>query len=316
MIRFAPRLLLAAVLAGCATPPDASLTRAPAERPDALTLDRILAQPSLTGTSPIEPTWSLDSRHLAFLWNPDGQPQREIWLANADGSGLRQLTDAPDGGSVRELAWLPSSQALVYLRSGQVWRVDLEGRSTAVALEPGDRSDLAVSPDGRLLSYLQSGDLWLVESESGLQRRATFVGEPSISDLPLGRYARPEVEIGPPIWGGPTYAWAPDSRSIAIHRVDRGHLRTVPFPHYLGPETDPNFVRRSYPGDANESRRVGILTVESGDLDSRSTSRRPSGAQSKPTTRTPVGSGRSSRSRSPLSTVRSPTRRDSLASPG
>ena len=38
-------------------------------------------------------------------------------------------------------------------------------------------------------------------------------------------------------------------------------MRKVPFPDYLAAETDPNEVRRGYPGDANEHRTVGILDV-------------------------------------------------------
>ena len=74
------------------------------------------------------------------------------------------------------------------------------------------------------------------------------------------------VEIGPYVWGGPTYAWAPDSRTVAVHYVDRRGMRSVPFPDYLGEETVPNTVRRGYPGDPNEVRTVGLLRVESGEL--------------------------------------------------
>ena len=74
------------------------------------------------------------------------------------------------------------------------------------------------------------------------------------------------MEIGPYVWGGPSYAWAPDGRTIAVHHVDRRAVRQVPFPHYLGPETDPNLVRRSYPGDRNEDRRVGLYELDTGEL--------------------------------------------------
>jgi dipeptidyl-peptidase-4 len=43
-------------------------------------------------------------------------------------------------------------------------------------------------------------------------------------------------------------------------------MRKVPFPDYLAPETIPNEVRRSYPGDPNEIRRVGLLDVENSKL--------------------------------------------------
>ena len=62
-----------------------------------LTIDRIVSQPSITGTAPSSPSWSADSRQLAFLWNDSGLPRREIWIVKSDGSGLRQLTSEIEG---------------------------------------------------------------------------------------------------------------------------------------------------------------------------------------------------------------------------
>ena len=235
---------------------------------EALTIERIVSQPSLTGTAPSSPTWSPDSRRLAFLWNDSAMPRREIWIVEGDGSGLRRLTRETEGrGGVGSLAWTPDASALVYLRSGDVWRMPLDGTDgERLTRTGGGKSNLAVSPNGRYASFLQDGDLWLLELETRVLTRATAVGVPSISSVPLGRYNRPDVEIGPYVWGGPTYAWAPDSRTIAVHYVDRREMRIVPFPYYLGDETLVNNLRRGYPGDPNEHRTIGFYEVESGEL--------------------------------------------------
>ncbi len=234
----------------------------------ALTIERIVSQPSLTGTAPSAPAWSPDSRRLAFLWNDAAMPRREIWIVEDDGSDLRRLTRAPEGtGGVSRFVWTPDAAALVYLRSGELWRVPLSGGDTERLTETGGgKSDLAVSPNGRYASFLHGGDLWLLELETGTLTRATNVGVPSIASVPLGRYNRPDVEVGPYVWGGPTYAWAPDSRTVAVHYVDRRDMRIVPFPYYLGDETIVNNLRRGYPGDPNEHRTVGFYGVESGEL--------------------------------------------------
>ena len=264
MNRAAPWLLASSLLVSCASSPTPAPQRA---SEDALTLDRILSLPSLAGTAPVAPAWSPDGQRLAFLWNDAALPRREVWLVEADGSGLRRLTGAAEESQgVRELAWMPDSDTLVYLRGSRVWRTDLDGGAEAVTPDGPRRSDLAVAPDGRHLSFLQEGDLWLVDTETGELQQATRVGAPPLSSVPLGRYSRPEVEVGPYVWGGPTYAWSPDSRTIAVHHVDRRHLRAVPFPHYLGEETNPNPVRRGYPGDPNEARRVGLYSLETGEL--------------------------------------------------
>jgi dipeptidyl-peptidase-4 len=237
-----------------------------------LTIERILAQPSLTGTAPSAPAWSADSRSLAFLWNDAALPRREIWIVDGDGAGLRRVTSDTEGtGGVGSFVWAPDAGSLVYLRSGDVWRVARradDGHSDGERLTSsgGGKSNLAVSPDGRYASFLQEGDLWLLDLATGESTQATHVGVPSIAVVPLGRYNRPDVEIGPYVWGGPTYKWAPDSRTVAVHYVDRRGMPIVPFPYYLGEETVVNNLRRGYPGDPNEHRAVGFYRVSSGEL--------------------------------------------------
>jgi dipeptidyl-peptidase-4 len=233
-----------------------------------LTIDRIVSKPSITGTAPSSPSWSSDSRQLAFLWNDSGSPRREIWVVNGDGSGLRRLTSEIEGmGGVEMFVWTPDATELIYLRSGDVWRMSFtNGDGERLTENGGDKSDLAVSPDGFFASFLQNGDLWLFNLRTSALIQATEVSVPSISSVPLGRYNRPDVEIGPYVWGGPTYAWSPNSKTIAVHYVDRRNLRTVPFPYYLGKETLVNNLRRGYPGDPNEQRTIGFYGVESGNL--------------------------------------------------
>ncbi len=232
--------------------------------PPALTLDRIFDSPSLFGTPPSAPVWSPDSEHLAFVWNDAGQPQRGLWVVSRDGSGLRRLNvDQPaDTYSVREIAWLPDAESLLSLRGDALWLTTLDGRSRRLADSLNGASDLAVAPGGGRVTWLRDGDLWLYDLDNGGLTALTDVGIPSISALDAGRYRRPDREIGPGIWGGPTYAWSPDGRYIAVHHVDRRGMRRVSFPDYLAPEdTDPNLVRRGYPGDPNEARRVGIIPL-------------------------------------------------------
>ncbi|MDE0561935.1 prolyl oligopeptidase family serine peptidase [Algoriphagus sp. NF] len=127
-------------------------------------------------------------------------------------------------------------------------------------------SNLSISPSGKQAAYIQNGDLWLADLSSKQNRQLTEIGIAPLSSLAKGRYSRAEREIGPGIWSGPTYKWSPDSKTIAIHVVDRREMRKVPFPDYLDAETNPNEVRRSYPGDPNEIRRVGLLDVASGNI--------------------------------------------------
>lgn len=233
-----------------------------------LTLERLFESPSLFGVAPSTPVWSPDSRHVAFTWNDAGMPSRGLWVVASDGSGLRRLdTDEPATGSVSNPLWLPDGETLLTLRGGELWSTSLTSSEESLLASLGRGAhDARLSPDGSSVAYLKDGDLWLFDLEETETVRLTNVGIPRSSALTVGRYNRPEREIGPGIWGGPTFAWSHDGSYIAVHHVDRRSMDTVPFPDYLGSETDPNEVRRGYPGDANESRTVGLVDVNDGGL--------------------------------------------------
>jgi dipeptidyl-peptidase-4 len=243
---------------------------AAAQTPAALTVERLVALPAITGTAPSAITWSPDSRRVAFLWNDAGGARRDIWIVAADGARATRVTDDTTvTAGISEIAWTADSTSILFLSSADLWRATPDANQSKpaqLARIGGEPSNLASSPNGTYASFLKDGDLWLVRLASGAVVQATKLGVPFIGTAQLGTYARPDVEVGPYVWGGPTYIWAPDSQTIAVHYVDRRNVRKVPFPNYLGKETQPNEIRRAYPGDANEHRTVGLLAVESRQL--------------------------------------------------
>lgn len=230
-----------------------------------LTLDDLFATPRLTGTTPSPPAWAPNSEYFAFSWSEPGLPGRGLWISTSDGKEVR-LVSRSESAPVGDFAWSDAT-TIISLRGNRLWQTSLS-RGDDIELMPVEAGahDLSISPSGTQAAYLRNGDLWLADFPSKQNRQLTEIGIPSLSSLPKGRYSRPEREIGPGIWSGPTYQWSPDGRTIAMHVVDRREVRRVPFPDYLASETNPNEVRRGYPGDPNEVRRVGLLDVGSGEI--------------------------------------------------
>jgi dipeptidyl-peptidase-4 len=264
-LRFLGRATGAASLAllVVALPAPAQVARAP------LTIERMTSGRSLLGTAPVSPAWSPTSRQLAFLWNDQGQPRRTLWLVDRDGSTPRRVLPESMAAPVSDFVWMPDGSALVFVQGGDLFRVPADGGTPQrLTTNGGDKSDLTTSPDGSQLAYLSDGDLYLLPSGSSTPIRLTGVAVPPIGTVPLGTYHRADAEIGSATWGGdaPSYAWAPDSKSIAVHFVDRRGVPTLHMPYYLGAAPVMHQVRRSAPGDVNEVRKIGLVDVTSRQL--------------------------------------------------
>jgi len=93
--------------------------------------------PRPAGTVSLDPAWSPDGSHLAFV-QATASPANvaasdtaswfathHLWVANADGSGAKELTSA--GSGVEAPAWSRDGQHLLYVRDDAVWLVDVTG---------------------------------------------------------------------------------------------------------------------------------------------------------------------------------------------
>lgn len=230
-----------------------------------LTLEDLFTTPKLTGTTASRPVWAPNSGHFAFSWSEPGNPGRGLWISTSDGKEVRPTSNMASA-SVRDIVWTDAN-TIVSLRGNNLWQTSLsQGDDLQLMPVETGAHKLSISPSGNQAAYIRSGDLWLADFPSKQNRQLTEIGITSLSSVRKGRYSRPEREIGPGIWSGPTYKWSPDGKTIVIHVVDRREMQKVPFPDYLAAETNPNEVRRGYPGDPNEIRRVGLLDVESGNI--------------------------------------------------
>ena len=230
-----------------------------------LMLDDLFATPKLTGTTPSRPAWAPNSEHFAFSWSEPGKSGRGLWVSTSDGKEVQLLSNSTSP-SVRDIVWTDAN-TVVSLRGTDLWQTSLnQGDDLRLMAVEAGAHNLSISPSGNQVAYIVNGDLWLADFRSKQNRQLTAIGIASLSTLRKGRYSRPERDIGPGIWSGPTYKWSPDGKTIAFHVVDRREMRKVPFPDYLAKETNPNEVRRGYPGDPNEIRRVGLLDVATGNI--------------------------------------------------
>jgi dipeptidyl-peptidase-4 len=253
-----------------------------------LTVERLAALPSLIGTAPAGPVWSPDASRLAFLWNDQAMPFRDVWVVAAGGGAPRKLTDlkgeprlaalpaalpiqddfqvmtAAAADRLRpgatEAVWTPDGKNLIVSCEDRLYRVNADGgASPRLELPPAVRTALSFSPNGRFLSWIQDGDLWLWNQETNAVSQATHAGVPPIGSIPGSAYTHPDAEFTLP-------KWSPDSRAIAMHWDDRRRVRKLLFPDYLGEQVRITELRRDVPGDSDQIRGVAIVSVDRGQV--------------------------------------------------
>jgi eukaryotic-like serine/threonine-protein kinase len=150
------------------------------------------------------PTWSPDGKVLAFMSTRSGR--WESWAIQADGSGLRQLTNFDKDTFM--VAWSPDGKSAIVgsISTKGVWRIDtsrLNTQQSAEALDdPAKASFLDVlswSPSGKLLA----GRVY-TESQAGI---------PAVWDLAGKSLRKLDVlELG-----GNGISFLPDSRHVLFN---------------------------------------------------------------------------------------------------
>jgi len=166
------------------------------------TQNAVVGSPPLAGTRTYPLTFDIPPGRngayavkgtIVFAATPTSVRNWDLFTIQADGSGLRRLTDTRE--FEQHPRWSPDGTKIVYTEGDvmtniDIWVMDADGGNRRRLTDQTERDQRACwSPDGRQIAFTSQRqgtvDIWLMDADGGNQRRLTYGREPSWS--PDGR---------------------------------------------------------------------------------------------------------------------------------
>jgi Tol biopolymer transport system component len=126
-----------------------------------------------------DPVWSPDGRKIAFV---RVSKRLGVYVVNADGSGVRNLTPKPMGAGYAGPAWSPNGRKLAFVsyRDGnsEIYVMNANGSGQRnLTRNPALDADPAWSPDGRSIAFRSTRDgntdIYIMNADGSGQRNLT-----------------------------------------------------------------------------------------------------------------------------------------------
>ena len=112
----------------------------------------------LTDRDDIDPTWSPDGSMIAFASSRSGQ--RQLFVMNADGSNIQQVTDLNNVGG--RSTWSPDGTRLAFYRGPagdhDIYIINIDGTGLVRLTHGGDNLGPSWSPDGIWIAFTSFRD--------------------------------------------------------------------------------------------------------------------------------------------------------------
>ncbi len=244
-----------------------------------LTIDRLVASPSLSGPTARGVKISPDGRFVTFLRGKDENfRQTDLWAYEVATGETTMLVDSdlliPEGGEeldeaelarrerqritttgIVEYQWSADGTALLFPVAGDIFYFQIGGAVRQLTATKETETDPRVSPEGGYVSYVRARNLYIYDLASGVETPISTGGGGAIAFGVAQGVVQEELDRFTGYW------WSPDDAAIAFTRIDESGVAVVQRPEFT--ETGSGIVEQRYPfaGEANAKVRLFVTGV-------------------------------------------------------
>ena len=254
----------------------AALSAVPASA-ERLTLDRIHADPALSGPGVRSLSVSPDGEHVTFLrGRTDNQFQLDLWEFNMKDKTMRRLVDSKqlvpnehlslEEKARRERArtaslsgilsysWSPDGKRLLVPIAGDLYLVDVNQPDAARKVASGNVLDPKISPKGHYVSYVRDQNLFVIDLATGRERQLTTDGKGTVHNGEAEFVAQEEMDQHT------GYYWAPDDSAIAYRHYDEAQVPVARRFEIFADRTE--VIDQRYPAAGAKNVLIDLMIVD------------------------------------------------------
>ncbi len=245
-----------------------------------LSLERLFADPALSGSTPRALTFSPDGSRVTYLkGRPTDANRLDLWEYHIKDAKHRMLVDADKLVSGAEVLsdeekarrerlrlfasgiisyqWDTEGKALLFPLNGDLYYYDL-AKKQAKQLTQSDEfeTDARISPKGRYVSFIRNQNLYVLDLQSGKEQQLTTDGVGAIKNGMAEFVAQEEMGRMTGYW------WAPDDSRIAFTRTDESLVAEVVRNEIYADEIKLFTQRYPYTGTPNALIQLGVVQLD------------------------------------------------------
>ncbi|MDX1392364.1 MAG: DPP IV N-terminal domain-containing protein, partial [Rheinheimera sp.] len=249
-----------------------------------LELERLFADPALSGATPRSPAMAPDGSRVTYLKGKAEDANRlDLWeyhikagkhrlLVDADSlvSGDETLSDEEKARRERmrlfasgivSYSWAKNSDALLFPLNGDLYYYQLSSKTAKKLTDTAEfETDAKISPTGRYVSFIRQQNVFVLDIASGKETQLTFDGGGDIKNGMAEFVAQEEMGRMTGYW------WAPDDSKIAFTRTDESGVAEVVRNEIYADEIKLFNQRYPYTGTANATIQLGVVTLADGSI--------------------------------------------------